>query len=59
MDNHMLKDIMLDLIKYCDKNRIIILKVNIDLNDMILEATIYHNEEAQELRYNGAQWIKK
>ena len=55
----MLKDIMLDLIKYCDKNRITILKVNIDLNNMILEATIYHNEEAQELRYNGAQWIKK
>lgn len=59
MDNHMIRDIMLDLIKHCDKNKIAILKVNIDLNEMIIEATIYQNEEAQEIRYNGAQWIKK
>lgn len=60
MGNHMLRDIMLDLIAFADKNNAYIIKANIDLNAMTIEATLAKlNGEIYTLHYSGNDWVEK
>lgn len=60
MGNHMLRDIMLDLIAFADKNNAYIIKANIDLNAMTIEAVLSKpNGEIYTLHYNGMDWLEK
>ena len=60
MGNHMLRDIMLDLIAFADKNNAYIIKANIDLNAMTIEAVLSKpNGETFKLYYSGNDWVEK
>ena len=60
MGNHMLRDIMLDLIAFADNNKAYIIKANIDLNAMTIEATLAKaNGEVYSLHYSGNDWLEK
>ena len=60
MGNHMLRDIILDLIAFADKNNAYIIKANIDQNAMTIEATLAKaNGEVYTLHYSGNDWVEK
>lgn len=58
MDNLELKTMVMDLIKYADDNRYIVLKLGVDFITMNLDALLANMQgETFMIHYNGKEWI--
>lgn len=56
--NDEMKTIMEDLLTFANRNRCVVTQVNIDLNQEVIQATMYHYKtgEKRVLYYTGASW---
>ena len=56
--NDEVQTIMSDLISWATHNKYVIIKVNIDLHQDYMQATLYHYKTGEQrvLYYNGLDW---